>query len=164
MKHFIWSPPCLNDLSFTFDLRSRSNKSPGRRSRCIWTVTDSDWCDWGTGWLSLTLSTDVDELWQLSMLNLDSNSMEPMGQHRDRSMLGFRSGYKSFTNLPCHVFPTGLPPFSDSKIFSPDLLKVNQKLEQCAEDCIAKLLKSLAVRNQDRSSRLLKKSKSIRCF
>lgn len=32
-------------------------------------------------------------------------------------------------------------------------LQVNHKLEQCAEDCIAKLLKSLAVRNQDRSSR-----------
>eukprot|EP00435_Cladocopium_sp_Y103_P015241 s2361_g3.t1 len=37
-----------------------------------------------------------------------------------------------------------------------DATEVNQKLEQCAEDCIAKLLKSLAVRNQDRSSRLVK--------
>eukprot|EP00438_Fugacium_kawagutii_P006803 Skav218531 [mRNA] locus=scaffold2478:334412:339538:- [translate_table: standard] len=34
-----------------------------------------------------------------------------------------------------------------------DATEVNHKLEQCAEDCIAKLLKSLAVRNQDRSSR-----------
>lgn len=88
--------------------------------------------------------------------------MNQWGQHRDISMLGFRSGYKSFTNLPFHVFPTGLPSFSDSKIFTPDLLEVNQKLEQCAEDCIAKLLKSLAVRNQDRSSRPLDMTKNLR--
>ncbi|CAK9071075.1 unnamed protein product [Durusdinium trenchii] len=37
-----------------------------------------------------------------------------------------------------------------------DATEVNQKLEQCAEDCIAKLLKSLALRNQDRSARLVK--------
>ena len=35
------------------------------------------------------------------------------------------------------------------------LWQVNQKLEQCAEACIAKLLKALALRNQDRSARIL---------
>ena len=57
----------------------------------------------------------------------------------------------TFMNLPFH-FEGRKTPVNFSKIFTPE---VNQKLEQCAEDCIAKLLKSLAVRNQDRSSRLL---------
>eukprot|EP00931_Biecheleriopsis_adriatica_P059471 TRINITY_DN3558_c0_g2_i1.p1 TRINITY_DN3558_c0_g2~~TRINITY_DN3558_c0_g2_i1.p1 ORF type:complete len:4446 (+),score=1220.06 TRINITY_DN3558_c0_g2_i1:273-13340(+) len=37
-----------------------------------------------------------------------------------------------------------------------DALEVNRKLEQNARDCIAKLLRSLALRNQDRSGRLVK--------
>ena len=34
-----------------------------------------------------------------------------------------------------------------------DASEVNQKLEQCADDCVTKLLYSTAVRNQDRSAR-----------
>ena len=34
-----------------------------------------------------------------------------------------------------------------------DAAEVNQKLEQCADDCVAKLLRLLAIRNQDRSLR-----------
>ena len=39
-----------------------------------------------------------------------------------------------------------------------DASEVNHKLEQCAEDCISKLLYSTAVRNQDRSARALARS------
>ena len=34
-----------------------------------------------------------------------------------------------------------------------DAAEVNQKLEQCADDCVSKILRFLAIRNQDRSAR-----------
>ena len=46
--------------------------------------------------------------------------------------------------------------------FFPVPFEVNQRLEQCAEECIAKILRSLAVRNQDRSARPLDALRPLR--
>merc|ERR1712032_173904 len=48
------------------------------------------------------------------------------------------------------------PPQIRTQMMRIDAAEVNRKLAQCGQDCVSKLLKGIAARNQKRSARLVK--------